>query len=119
MTTSEERIKILQMISEGKLSPEEGTRLLQALQSGAKKTNDKRNPRSLRVRVTDLRSGKTKASVNLPMSLVNVGIRMGARFVPKDSAFDADSVLESIRAGAIGKVVDFEDDDEHVEIWVE
>ena len=53
------------------------------------------------------------------MSLVNVGVRMGARFIPKESNFDAEGVMEQIRGGAVGKVVDMESNGEHVEVWVE
>ena len=35
------------------------------------------------MRVTDTRSGKNKVNVNIPMGLVNVGIKMGARFAPQ------------------------------------
>jgi hypothetical protein len=120
MTTSEERLKILEMIREGKLNPEEGARLLQALQASAKKQNERRaDPRWLRVRVTDMKTGKNQVSVNLPMSLVSVGIKMGARFVPRDSNFDYGSIMEAIKSGQMGKVADFENEGERVEIWVE
>lgn len=120
MPTAEERLKILEMIREGKLTAEEGARLLSALNASVKKAaGSGRDPKWLRVRVTDVRSGKAKVNVNLPMSLVNVGIRMGARFVPSDSGFDADSVMESIRSGATGKIVDMQEGDEYVEVWIE
>ena len=121
MATAEERMKILDMVRDGKISPEEGTRLLQALQAGAKKAGNTRDPRALRVRITDLRSGRTKVSVNIPMSLVNVGIKMGARFAPTNSNFDYDEVMDAIKSGATGKIVDIEDhnEGEHVELWIE
>jgi hypothetical protein len=121
MSTAEERLKILEMIREGRLNAEEGARLLQALHLSAKKGNAHtgREPRWLRVRVTDLQTSKTTVNVNLPMSLVNVGVRMGARFVPKEAEFDAEQVMEHIKAGFIGKVVDMETNGEHVEVWVE
>jgi hypothetical protein len=64
MATSEERMKILKMIEEGKLTPEEGAKLLAALAESRKPP--RRPParsasggaRWLRVRVTDTVSGK-------------------------------------------------------------
>src|SRR5256885_721615 len=106
MATVEERMKILDMVREGKISPEEGARLLQALQAGAKKGSDLRDPRWLRVRVTDIKSGRTKVNVNIPMSLVSVGIKMGARFAPTSSSFNYAEVMDAIRSGATGKIVD-------------
>lgn len=123
MTTAEERMKILDMVRDGKISAEEGTRLLQALQAQAKRgaQGEGRDPRWMRVKVTDLKSGASKVSVNIPMSLVSVGIKMGARFAPRDANFNYPGVMEALRNGTIGKIVDIEDKDEgeRVEIWVE
>ena len=124
MTTSEERMRILQMIQEGKVTAEEGARLLQALGSSGKQAGSaspRRDPRLLRVRITDLNSGKTKVNVNIPMSLVNVGIKLGARFTPSGADVNYDEIMDAIQSGASGKVVDLEDAEsgEHVEVWVE
>ncbi|GAB4412444.1 MAG: hypothetical protein Kow00106_07060 [Anaerolineae bacterium] len=124
MTTAEERMRILQMIQDGKITAEEGARLLQALSKGRPPTPPPppiRDPRMLRVRITDLTTGKTKVNVNIPMSLVNVGIKLGARFTPNYGDIDYDEIVEAIKAGASGKLVDVEDIEsgEHVEVWVE
>jgi hypothetical protein len=75
----------------------------------------------LRVRVTDLKSDRTSVNVNLPMSLVNVGLKLGAQFVPDTEGIDFRQVQEALRAGLTGKIVDLEDVDEgqRVEIYVE
>ncbi len=82
MTAPEERMKILKMVEDGKISAEEGARLLAALTKGERKRAAAEGPaegRWLRVRVTDLASGKASVNLNLPAGLVNVGLRMGAR----------------------------------------
>lgn len=123
MTTSEERMRILQMIHEGKITAEEGASLLQALSSGKPKAapSPSRDPRLLRVRITDLNSNKTKVNVNIPMGLVNVGVKLGARFAPTSTNIDYDEIMEAIKSGASGKIVDVEDleSGERVEVWVE
>ena len=124
MTTAEERMRILQMIQEGKVTAEEGARLLQALGSSSRNTPPPppaRDPRLLRVRITDMDSGKTKVNVNIPMGLVNVGIKLGARFTPSHADVDYDEIMDAIKSGASGKLVDIEDNEsgEHVEVWVE
>ncbi len=126
MSTTEERLKILNMIAEGKLTAEEGAQLLKALQgassrSRAAASSSEGDPRYLRVRVTSADSGRVKASLNIPMSLINVGLRMGARFAPDLEGLDFEEVLEAIKGGMRGKIIDVEDDDENerVEIFVE
>ncbi|MBN1680069.1 MAG: hypothetical protein JW966_07240 [Anaerolineae bacterium] len=123
MTTAEERMRILEMIQQGTVSAEEGANLLKALGSSKPKppASPSRDPRVLRVRITDLVSGKAKVNVNIPMSLVNVGIKLGARFTPSNAEVDYDEIMEAIKGGASGKLVDVEDleSGEHVEVWVE
>ncbi|MGW8250942.1 MAG: SHOCT-like domain-containing protein, partial [Anaerolineales bacterium] len=82
MATAEERLKILKMIDEGKTSAEEGAKLLAALMDSQKTPprppvrNIAGGNRWLRVRVTDTITGKTKATVNLPMRLVDAGLKI-------------------------------------------
>jgi hypothetical protein len=123
MATSEERMKILKMIEERKISSEEGARLLAALAKAERKRAAVApgEGRWLRVRVTDVDSGKTAVNVNLPISLVNVGLRMGARFVPEMEGVSMDELEESIRRGVTGKIIDIVDEQERqrVEVYVE
>ena len=124
MTTAEERLRILQLIQEGKVTAEEGARLLEALGSGnhaGAKPNARpiHDNRLLRVRITDLKTNRTKVDVNVPMSLVHVGIKLGARFMP--DSVDFDGIMETVREGTSGQIVDMEDaaSGEHIEVWVE
>ena len=126
MATTEERMQILNMVAEGKISAEDGAKLLAALEPERKRgpgmTLDSPSaPRWFRVRVTDLETGKNKVNVNLPMSLVDVGTRMGARFAPELEDVDFDTIIQQIKSGAQGKIVEVEDLEggERVEIYVE
>lgn len=125
MASSEERMKILKMIDEGKITAEEGAKLLAALSDSAKTARAKPFPRPgvndarwLRVRVTDIATGKTKATVNLPIGLVDVGLNIASKYAP-DVAFE--ELLSAIQSGAQGKLIDVYDetDGEHVEIYIE
>ena len=124
----EERAQILNMVSEGKISAEEGARLLAALKSSSAersipstKTDDAFRGRWLRVRVFNQATGKPKVNVNLPLGLVGVGLRLGARFAPELSDFDIDELMAAIDEGAQGKILEVEDaeDGERVEIYVD
>jgi hypothetical protein len=127
MATVEERMKILKMIEDGKISAEDGAKLLAALSDSRKPGNPPAAPPSggdarwFRVRVTDLATGKTKVNVNIPMGLVNVGIKMGARFAPGLNSQQMEAIAEALKTGAVGKIVEAtdEEDGERVEIFVE
>jgi len=126
MASSEERMKILKMIEEGKLSAEEGTRLLSALGSGSRLVSSSgglaaSGAKWLRVRVTDINTGRSKATVQIPIALIDAGIKIGAHFAPEIDGVDMTQLMEAMRTGMTGKIIDVTDDEdgEHVEIYVE
>jgi hypothetical protein len=95
MATTEERMKILKMIDEGKISAEEGARLLSTLSesrrppmsSGASR-GGYGGARWLRVRVTDVATGRAKATVQLPLNLIDAGMKIGAHFAAEINGVD-------------------------------
>lgn len=120
MTTAEERLRILKMLEEGKISTEESVQLLQALkgrEGGDRPATAEK--RWFRLRVTNTSSGETEVSVNIPLSLVWVGAKMGARFVPHVEGVDVEAIMERIRDGEEGQLLDVVDGDERFEIFVE
>jgi hypothetical protein len=127
MTTVEERMKILKMIEEGKISADEGSKLLSALSeprrglSSGSRSASGSPARWLRIRVTDTRTGRSKASVQIPLALVDAGMKIGAHFAPEVEGVDMSNVMEALRMGVTGKIIDVvdENDGEHVEIYVE
>lgn len=131
MPTTEERMRVLQLVSEGKISAEDGVRLLEALRSGeassqaAEKASGSPapagSPRWFRVRVTDLNSGRDKVNINIPMGLVNVGLKMGARFVEDQEGIDFEQLAAAVQSGHTGKLIEVDnvEDGERVEIYVE
>ncbi|MBC7250782.1 MAG: hypothetical protein H5T62_10915 [Anaerolineae bacterium] len=123
MATTEERMQILRMIEKGQITAEEGAKLLAALNkvSEPRPGAPGREPKWFRVRVTDLDTGRQKVSVNIPVGLVNVGLKMGARFAPEVEGVDFEEVLKAIKSGTQGKVIDVvdEEDGERVEVFVE
>jgi hypothetical protein len=129
MATTEERLKILQMIQEGKITAEEGAKLLSALSSSARSRKPvARGPGSgskarwLRVRVTDMSSGKSKVNVNLPLSLIDAGLNIAGHFADDlDSEDLMAAIHEALNENLSGKIIDVVDGDdgEHVEIFIE
>jgi len=123
MSLTEERMQILRMIESGQITAEEGAKLLAALRASTKGSAAEGSsaPRWLRLRVTDLRTGRDKVNMNIPISLVDVAMKMGARFVPETDEVDVEEVRAALRAGQPRKILDVEDeeDEERVEIFVE
>ena len=131
MATSEERIRILNMVREGKISAEEGSKLLSAIDSAPQPTPPPTKPdmpvpsdktgRWFRVKVTSTLNEKTRVNVRLPVSLIKVGMKMGAKFSPEVEKVDLDQLAQFIDAGEIGQLVDIydEEDGEHVEVFIE
>jgi hypothetical protein len=120
----EEIKKILEMVNQGKISVEEGTRLIQALGSADKSTQSavsSGKPKFVRIRVNS--SDNDVVNVNIPLSLVKVAMR----FVPKEARaeleardIDIDEVIEAIMRGAEGNIVDVKSGDgDVVQIYVD
>jgi len=125
-----ERLRILRMIAEGKISPEEGEALLRALHTpAANSTNTyevqgepaENGGRWLRIRIQE--DGRQRVNVRLPLRLVEFGLKIARRFSSEEDLDQiAVAINEAVQAGmADGKIIDLEDDHgrQHVEIWFE
>jgi len=124
MATPDERMKILKMVEDDKLSVEEASRLLNALSRGSSDTRPathEGDSKWMRIRVTDLDGGRAAVNVNLPMRLVSVALRLGAQFIPEEEDINLEELAEALQAGLTGKIVDVIDEEEgrQVEIYVE
>jgi len=124
MATTDERMRILRMIQEGKINAEEGARLLAALRESHKESRpsvaiSRGGKGWLRVRVTDMVTGKPKVTVNLPLGLVDAGMNIASQYAPDINFAE---IAEAIRGGQMeGKIVDVidEEDGEHIEVYID
>lgn len=119
------------MIQEGKISAAEGARLIEALDDlsepqapkppAASGASSGKKPRYLRVLITDTDTGKARVNVRLPVSLINSGVRMGARFAPEIEGLEMEDLNAWLNSGETGQIVDIfdEEDGEHVEVFLE
>ena len=128
MATADERMQILKMIEAKQITAEDGAKLLGALgdkdrsQTTPPQPSPSTSGRWFRVRVTDMKTGRRKVNVNIPLGLVDVGLKMGAKFAPAGlEGLDMNQIMTAIKSGGEGKVVDVEDEEggEHVEVFVE
>lgn len=130
---SEERKKILNMVAEGKLTPEEADRLLGALKESQEKA------KYFRVRVYHRDKDKPKVKVDIPVGVLKLASKVGAAFkgmIPegvkvnmegKEIALDEftpemiDKIIEEISEGGkfmLAEVTD-EEKGEFVEVFIE
>lgn len=121
-----ERMRILRMIEEGKISTQQGADLLEALGRKRKSTpraseQPVRTPHWFRVHVTDTVTGRARARVSIPLGLMDWGLKIGAQFAPEVAGVNLTELGEALRSGVDGKIIDVIDevDGEHVEIFVE
>jgi len=136
MASTEERMRILMMIQEGKITAEEGARLIEALDVISEKPKASRQPenidlatapstgrkpRFLHVVVSDSDTGKTRVNVRLPVSLISSGMRLGAKFAPEIEGLDEQTLNNWLNSGEVGQIVDVfdEEDGEHVQVFLE
>ena len=129
MTREDERLMILDMLERGKVTSAEADKLLASLKPSGQllkpemvvgePTEKLRRAHWIRIRVTELSSGKKKFSMTLPLFFMRLGIHFGKHYTGDSldkSSFEVGK--EFFRKPVKGKVVDVSDpeDDEHVEI---
>jgi hypothetical protein len=122
MSISEERLRILKLIESGQVSAEEGSQLIEALgEPPRERSRSSAQPRTLRVRVTNLATRRQTINVTIPVSLVSVGLKLGARLAPRLASANGEEILRAIESGSTGRIFEMQDLDEgeRVEIFVE
>lgn len=127
---SEEGRQVLELLAQRKIDAEQAYRLLRALGDVKEGTGPRpaaREPvagvtgrgRVLRIRVSE--HGKSKVDVAIPLAIARIGkLKLGAGLVShhlQKFGLDLDQLLKEVENA--GRVVDINDDKDHVEIFVE
>lgn len=149
MTTTS-RKEILELLAGGKITADEAAQLLSQpaapvydetavadetavpdvkilKQEEALKTNNggkqpgSKKPGWLHVRVRDLESGRNKVTVNIPLGMVKLGMKIGGRFSPELNGMDWNELETMMNDMESGILVDVQDEEggEHVQIFVD
>jgi hypothetical protein len=139
------RKEILEMLSAGEIDVTRATEMLNAVgqsptestdpasptppaaasatsESPAVSTSGKSGRRWLHVHVSDLASGQSRVRVNVPLGLVNFGLKIGARFTDELTDGLVDDMMEILEDGELtGTLVEVEDveDNERVHIYID
>jgi hypothetical protein len=126
----EEMKKILQMVEQNKITVEEAEKLLDVLAPDEEPAisppvgSESLKGKFLRVQVEE--KGEQKVQVNVPLSIVEVGLKIGMQVGPQFAPeleglknIDFQQLMEAIREGASGKLVEVKDGEELVEVYVD
>ncbi|MEW6010125.1 MAG: hypothetical protein CIT03_06135 [Methanobacterium sp.] len=119
---TDERMQILEMVEEGKINTKEGLELLDALEGNPEKNDSKKKAKWLRIRVRTM-DDNPKVTVNIPLALVDVGFKLARKFDPKLdeevlNQVDLDEIVEAVKNGAHGEIVDVDDEENQTKVKV-
>lgn len=125
-----EKMQILTMLQDGKITAEEAFKLLNALGNN-RETENKSNakkPKWLKIKVFDPEDA-TDINFTLPIALVSVGANIGKKLASKLSLEfndarltnnDIEEILHIIESGEIGKIIEIKTEKgEKIEIVIE
>jgi hypothetical protein len=123
---TEEQLRILKLIEEGKISAEDGAKILNALNKGASsdKPGGGKKGRVMKIKFTDHKTGLVKFKFDIPLEWA----RMLNHFIPplemlklEEQGIFLKKIVDSISDGTVGKIMDFDNKDtsDHVELWIE
>jgi hypothetical protein len=137
MSTNEKR-EILELLETGQIDAEEAARMLSGVSSGkpantpveepaegavespeTAKGNGK--PSMFRVRVRRLDTGENKVSVNIPLRMLKLGLRLGGRFSPHLEGINMAELKEMMTDMESGMLVEVQDEEsnEHVQVYLD
>lgn len=114
---NDEKMRILKMIENGKISAEEGIKLLEALEvNHDEKTDQPKNrfDRMLNVKISDSQSGEVKVNLKVPLGIAHIIKSL----IPEpelqkleERGINLEMIFQNIDSGAIGKLLEVEDNE--------
>lgn len=122
-TMQDERFMILQMVQDGTISADEGSRLLESMdriertQSTPKPPAPPKPSRSVHIVITNA-NGDKEIDLNLPLALVDMGLNVISRFSGGRLA-EVPNIREIARSGFTGKLLDINQGSDRIEITIE
>jgi len=123
---NEEKLKILKMLEEKKISSVEAMELLESLSRLEEKEGRaaKIGGRFLKIRVYESGAAEAKVNVNIPIAWSKfmapfIEQKIAQKLREKGYEMDVEKIREALEVGEIGKIVDINDNGNKVEISIE
>ncbi|MCF8009389.1 MAG: hypothetical protein K9K32_06450 [Halanaerobiales bacterium] len=119
---SEERLQILKMLEKGTIDAEEANELLDTLKERdkifEKVDSNKKKPKFIKILVEE--NGEEKVNISIPILLAKTALKImpkKAKDQMEEKNINLDSILNAIDdEGSTGKIVDINDNGDHVSI---
>ncbi len=124
---SQEKLKILEMIEQGTISPQEGSELLKAVEDTPSKDIAPKKEAFKMFKIRILSNDGDKVNIQIPLEFAKIALK-NKKGIPKlndklnhmDVDLDFDQIVDMIEAGTRGKIVDIQSNDgDIVEIVIE
>lgn len=120
---NEEKLRILKLLEEKKITSAEAMELLEALGKAAPEGGERKG-RILRIRVYEAGSADPKVNVNVPLGWAKfmapfIEGKIKAKLADKGYSVDLGKIQEAIESQEPMKIVDVQDGGDKVEIFIE
>ena len=122
---SSQRLRILDMVADGKLSAEEGARLLETLKQPEesvlkhKPITKTLSTGMVLIRVIEKVTENVLVSLRLPISLISTAQKLGAKITSHDEEYDLSEFMTDLRSGHSGDIFRVDGEKEIVEIVID
>ena len=119
------RMQVLDMIAEGKITADEGARLLEALQGMSEKpVKASPSPRIFTgemvvIRVINRTTGAVKVNFRMPYNLISTARRLGAKINANNNQINLEEILDTIQANPGESLYRIDGENEIIEIMIE
>lgn len=114
-----EKLAILKMIEQGRVTAEEGARLLEALDAATREPPPQ-PLRRLRLLISELGSGRRRGEAIIPIPIIEFGLALalrGRRHLRLGRReLDPEVILSAVREGRPGRILEYTDDRENARV---
>ena len=122
--SKDERNRILQLLEAGLVTAVQAGELFDVLEDSEEQVAvEHKRERVIRIRTSYLKAGMTTTSMiaAIPVRLVRLSLRLGARLYPQLDSNTLEDILRSIEEGATGRLLEIHDMErgERLEIFAE
>ncbi|HEY7414529.1 MAG TPA: hypothetical protein VH593_05010 [Ktedonobacteraceae bacterium] len=123
--SKDERNRILQLVEAGLVTATQAGELFDVLEDSEleQMAVERKKERVIRIRTSYLKAGATTTSMMaaIPVRLVRLSLRLGARLYPQLDSNTLEDILRSVEEGATGRLLEIHDMErgERLEIFAE